>query len=199
MAFIPAPNCAVAALRGDLNGVAIVNTLWFEGSTPYDAGACLSVAQALQEWWRDYLKIVQVPTFTMNEIQVYAMDSLTAPTATEVVGESGTDAGEAAANQAAMVVTFRTAGRGRSSRGRNYVGGFSEADLSNNAWTTGVLDVVTQAYNDFPAYVGSINGSTHVVVSRYSQGAPRVQGLPQPVTSYDIQARPGTIRQRTGR
>lgn len=199
MAFVPAPNGAVAALRGELNGQAVVNTLWFSGTVPYTQPLCELLAGELADLWRDMLKPIQVPTYTLNEVQVYAMEAATSPTGTVTVGESGGGSGEAAANQAALVVTFRTGGRGRWSRGRNYLTGFSEAHLSNNAWTATPIGAAANFFGNLSTYVNGVNGSIHVVASRKLNGFDREVALMQTVLSYEPQALPGTIRQRTGR
>ena len=88
----------------------------------------------------------------------------------------------AAPNSAALAVSFRTAARGRTARGRNYVFGMPQAYLVSNSFSAPFVNGVQSAYNTLIG-VAADNGYTWVVASRYENNAPRTSGLTRPVTA----------------
>jgi len=96
---------------------------------------------------------------------------------------AGTSAVDPLPFNCAHCVSFRTANRGRSGRGRNYVMGLSDSEAAASAIQTTRLNLDVNAY---AALVGAgtfVAGLQFCVVSRYSGGAPRSVALIQPITS----------------
>lgn len=81
----------------------------------------------------------------------------------------------------AFCVTFLTAGRGRSSRGRNYIPAIAEPFVIGNTLDLTQANLYVAAYEALFA-VATDQNVTWVVVSHQTAGAPRVAGLAQPVT-----------------
>ena len=67
-------------------------------------------------------------------------------------------------------------------RGRNYIVGLAEDVVSGNSVTPGFAAAVTAAYTALITATGA-GPWLWVVVSRYSNGAPRSQGLAQAVNA----------------
>jgi hypothetical protein len=121
----------------------------------------------------------------MREVYLTDLSSQTAPTVTVVPGTNvlGSGTADPLPNNVALCVSFRTEGRGRSARGRNYISGHAETSLSGNTFNATVSNGIRDAYEellDATTYTGSW---TWVVLSRFEDGVARAAGLVQPVTA----------------
>lgn len=99
----------------------------------------------------------------------------------------------------AVVVTLRTATRGRSGRGRVYVAGWQEGH-----WDNGAFNATATAHA--MAYVGAVkagienSGFAMVIVSRQQNGVVLPTPATRPVTGYEVRSgRPGIQRRRVDR
>lgn len=187
MAFIPTPNSARLALIGTVQGQSIVNTMWFRRASTYDATALENLVSEVSSWWIDEI----VPNFSQDYTftSVYALDasSETGPTFTFTVpaGEVGQIASPTMALNAALTVTFQTATRGRSGRGRNYLSGLAETWGNGVQWQANLVAPIGAGYVALETYLVGTN-SAHVVASHYTNGAPRVTGVTYPVINYRL-------------
>lgn len=91
-----------------------------------------------------------------------------------------------------MSVSFRTALRGRSFRGRNYVAGLTEDQVAGNIFISTLSASWKAAYEAIAAAIAS-TGWTWVVVSRFSgvdavtkEPIPRAAGVTTPVLSVIV-------------
>lgn len=185
MVFIPVPNVAAVHLRYTQSGQLTENVLHFEGVAPVTAVALNILAEDIFDWWNANLKpLINAQTF-LREVYAVSLDSATSPTGTFAPSSpvAGTYTGTPLPNNATIAVSFRTEGRGRSSRGRVYQVGLSETSLSS---TQGQSVQAVYASDLVDAYdllrISPPSTWTFVVVSRYTGGAPRITGLAQPVT-----------------
>jgi hypothetical protein len=121
---------------------------------------------------------------TLNEVYTTDLTTQTGPTDTlaYVTPIPGERAHESLPNNVALTVSFRTAARGRSARGRNYIAGLSDDQVLHNTVDASVASGLAAAYNDIPARLEGL-GYGWVVVSKKSGGVPRVAGLARPVTT----------------
>jgi hypothetical protein len=95
-------------------------------------------------------------------------------------------------NNVTLTVSFRTANRGRSFRGRNYVVGLGETQVAGNTVAPSVITAFDGIYSQLLASpVAAI--ATWVVVSRFSgvdpvtkEPIPRVTGIATPITSVTV-------------
>ena len=201
MAFIPFPNGALAVLEYGAPGLNWTNTLWFEdlSGPPADYQG---LADYLHGWAGSNIMPNIQNSFQLQNVVVYKMDdqygqvfNSAAAAVTGSVGDSP------APINIALVVTFYSATRGRSGRGRNYITGFAEVDV-------GVIDVsnptrvsnIAAAYTSMLTGVQTGPGFAWVVASRYGLGVPRTQVLPLPVVSVEVRsATLGNQRRRIDR
>lgn len=112
---------------------------------------------------------------------------------------AGTQTGEVTDKSSAVVVTLRSAFRGRSGRGRLYIGGLSEGNMQSGLWTAGI---VTQAHN----WVNNIlaaclsAGWIPVIMSRMRDGVPRNPAEAHVITSIEVRNNiPGSQDRRNHR
>jgi hypothetical protein len=184
MAFIETPACARVAIAGLLFGRQIVNTLWFSGASNYAEGDLEDLSVFVGTWWTTQVLPVVSIDYTVGTITAYDMSSQSGPVFVNNIVAAGADASPSASGQNACVVTFNTPFRGRSGRGRNYISGIAEAELSANTVSSTVRTQLSVAYGALNAAVQTANNSIHNVVSFYENGVARGTGFKQPVTSY---------------
>jgi len=189
MAFIPTVDtvrCALNFTIGSQNGV---NTLWFKKSSSIVSADLAIIATDLVSWWDTYGDPCVVPACTLNSIDVVDQNTSSSPSLSHLISPAiaGTATGYAAPLNSTVVVSHRTLNRGRSSRGRFYLYGMSEADTNNDGVTLtsalqGLLAVLFANLNSFV----SPDGFSHVVVSKQLDKVTRSAGYAQAVTSYII-------------
>lgn len=191
MVFIPAPNVAQVEVRGTLDSQPVENTLYFLKKAPPITQASLQqLAQAVLDWW----DASALPWLPVNYVfrEVYATDqsSATGPASTVTsVGQSGSrnPASGVLPNSNTLCISFRTAGRGRSSRGRNYWAGLTRGDVTGNQASAILQGGLRDVYLDLrDLTINDIIPWYWVVLSRYHNKAPRPQGLTNTITEVLI-------------
>jgi hypothetical protein len=172
----------------------VENTLWFDmGEAPSEANL-LVLNNALAAWWADFYAPLVAADVQLVEIACTSMDTATGP---QIIlpappGTFGLVGQPALPNSVSLAVSFRTATRGRSFRGRNYVVGLTETQVTNNTVTSGVASSWQAAYAELLTFADT-PGNTWVVASRFSgvdagtgQPIPRVTGLATQITSVTV-------------
>jgi hypothetical protein len=184
MAFVGKTDVVQANLRFTLGDQQIENTLYFEyktgGVTPTEMA---SLGDDLVTWWDANIKTRVVDDLTFREVYLTDLSTQTSPTVTVTTGLpiTGTNTSDPLPNHVALCVSFRTNGRGRSARGRNYVSGFGEDAASGNTFDGSIANPIAQGY------AALINAATYtldwawVVYSRFENGDPRTEALIAPV------------------
>jgi hypothetical protein len=183
IAFISALNTAKVVLEQLFGSQTMANILYFANSAGWDEPGLTELAEAVRDWWIANMQPLINAGSALTAVTATDVESATGPTVTVPVSpaEEGALTGAALPTNCAIVVTFRAAGRGRSSRGRNYIGGLDADTLASNTdMNVPSLGNFTAAYEDL-SDVELATGATHVVVSYYHEKAPRTTALVQPV------------------
>lgn len=186
MVFVSGGNVAMVEARATYHGREVENTLYFRHDGPMDATSVQDLVDSITIGWLLSLRAVTVPEYSMDEWYVTDLTSGTAPTysITESPPLLGLDTSNPGMpGSIAMCVSFRTAGRGKSARGRNYVMGMTENNVTANALSTPYINAVIAAYEELLPGGGVDPDWTWGVFSRYTNNAPRMTGLFQPITS----------------
>jgi hypothetical protein len=199
MPFIPFPDgCAEVHLNGDIDTVPIQNTLGVKfvtgAATATDGAALLTAIDAYisASGWMANL----CPNTGLDNLEIIDLTSISGWTSTLTEGLTGTHAAGQVQAQVAMVITLTTAKRGRSFRGRNYVGGLPAAALASpGTWGSVEIGVWEGLYSGLQAAIAAA-GWTLVVLSRQLNNLPRTEGVATPVTAIRGNAKLGTIRGR---
>jgi hypothetical protein len=184
MTFVPAPGVVQVNQRATLFNQQIENVHYFElGSAP-DAAAIQQAADDARDEWIAQMLPVLTEDYIYREAYVTDLTSETAPAATSVPASltTGDGTSDSAPGSVTLCLSLRTSGRGRSSRGRQYISGISEGSIIDNAWDATKAQSVVQAFAEYQAQMAT-KGYALVVLSRIQNAAPRDQGLAQPVTS----------------
>jgi len=185
MPFIPVPNVLQAELRFDYGSQKCENVVYFEGSAGVTPVLASSLGGQLVSWWNTHFKTPSPTVMGLREVYITDLTSATSFTVSYVAGlpSFGLSAVDPLPFNCAHCVSFRTAARGRSGRGRNYVMGLSDSEAAASTISTTRVNLDVAAY---AALVGAgtfVAGLQFVVVSRFLDGNPRTVGLARPVTS----------------
>lgn len=194
MPFVPVPNTLLCELRMTTDLQKVENTLWFEVGGPPSASDMNDLGDALITWWNSFYAPLTWTGVQLREVVVTDMSSATAGQVTRIPAGAalGDVSDDPLPTSISLTVSFRTANRGRSFRGRNYIVGMTEGQTigANQVNGTVVADWIA-AYEALIG-VGSIISATWVVVSRFSgidgdgDPIPRVTGVTTPVETVVI-------------
>lgn len=187
MAFIPVPNVAKVSVEQELDGEPVVNTLYFYNANGWGMPGLTNLALDIGTWWASGLA-PQLSTAIALE-QVVATD-LSAQISSQYTYEpenrpNGLVVSDSIPNNAALCVSLRSPFRGRSARGRNYVGGIPEIHTTRSRVRPETIQGIIDAYEQLLT-VGPQNSSTWVVVSTRSNKQPRAEGVFLPVQSVVV-------------
>jgi len=196
----PAPGVTRAVFNYLSNGVATANVIHFTAPPGPDAPDPANLASDLASWW----KLNIAPLSSVNHIlqSVVCTDlSASGPPAVEHttgLPAAGTQAGESLPNNAALVMSLRTALRGRSFRGRLYMGGIAESQASGNNVIASFRDNAVIEWSEIILFVTApLSPDLQLVVlSYFSGGAVRGTPVATPVTSITADTRIDTMRRR---
>lgn len=177
MAFISVPNTLMAELiYSGSNGLS-ENTLYFQKDTAVQDSDPEEIALMLTSWWTANVKPLISSGLTLNRIEVTDLsteDSFFV--AMPVADGAGAVAIGALPNNVSVAVKFNTNRSGRSFRGRNYVLGLSDSQVTGDAIDAAVRTSYIAAYTQLMDDAGTA-GYTWVVASRYMNNAPRATGV----------------------
>lgn len=190
MAFVPVPNTVMVEVIYEWGGQTCENTLYYTSTT----GVTETSINDLLATINAYIQAEILPLLS-NTIQLVrligtlldAVDSIavTLNVSPPVVGG---DAAESLPYNAAYAVSFLTTKRGRSFRGRNYVPGLTIGSVAPGSIVDGAFrSAIVAAYDGLRGVAGD-DGWSMSVVSRVSDGAPRVTGIAtqvSAVTTFD--------------
>lgn len=193
MPFIPVPDTLLVEAIFEYDNQIVENTTYWQNSAGWDAGSVTTwlgqvrtiIEGDLLPLLSAGIKLVRVVGTLLDAVDALSLTVLATPE------NGGSDASGNLPGNVTYTVSFKTAGRGRSNRGRNYIPGLALTAKSgtnnvNPTFRTGVLDF----YTTLRASALS-DGIDMVVVSRYSgidsdgKPIPRVTGVTSSVTSID--------------
>lgn len=198
MAFQPVPNVAQCRVEGRQDNQLTINDVYFEisggGITPTNIQA---LATAVDVWARTSLASNLSEDWTYVRTIASDLTSATGPIGSASTPTPGGVAEEALPNNVAMCVSFRTAQRGRSGRGRNFVAGIPSPQVVLNTIDPTFISNILTVYLALIGPGAFVAGWEMVVVSRQTLGALRPSGLAIPIT--DIIAVTNTVRSMRSR
>lgn len=195
MPFVPVLNTAEAQLVVRLDSQTMENTLFFQLPTDPSAADLLSLGGDLIAWWGDNIAPQVSAAAELIEIVCTSLTSDTSPSVTSVppVAALGLVSGDFLPTNASLAVSFRTNLRGRSFRGRNYVIGLTESQVTGNHVSNVSVAAYKAAYEVLlPAGGAFTDDWAWVVVSRFHgvdvnhKPIPRTAGVRTAVTSVVI-------------
>lgn len=186
MPFIPTPNTARCAIRYALFGQDVINTLWFRktGLGPIDPLDLANLALDLGSWATTNLTPILSNDLQIQSVTCTSQDSLISPSVEQPITPGIGALGPSLPGNVCLTVKFNTAFRGRSGRGRNYVSGIREADVVGNVVDETFGENLVTAYNLLVSTPPT--DWNFVLVSHFSDNAPRTEGLIMDILSTSI-------------
>lgn len=186
MAFIPVPNCASIVVPYTIGAITMENVFGYRIDGPLDAtdvenaGAALAAA---------YNHLLPAQGTTLEYQDMVMTDEQTETGAqllyTGMTGTNGTDSSNLLPYQTAGLISWSTDTRGRSYRGRTYLGGFCEAASDGRD----VNPTLVGYFDDFAGEL--IDEGNFVVISRFSgvdpdthKPIPRDEGVISLITGH---------------
>lgn len=191
MAFIPVPNVAQIRLEGRIDNQQTINDLYFFQDGGFGELELANLTANVFSWWNTSIVTLLNEGFTSlraSARELTTQDGLAFETGSG--SSAGSVVGEAAPNNVAPAVSFRTGLAGRSFRGRNYIPGVSNTNITGNNVATDWRDDIVAGYN-LLLVGGTVlpAGFIWVVVSRFSgvdvdgHPVPRLAGIATTITS----------------
>lgn len=186
MPFQPVPNVVQVNVRANLLGEPVENVLNFvtiPASAPTLAEVEDIVDRVVDAWIDNILPVVG-GNYTLTSVLGTAIHDFGGAVYESTAGMpvDGAQSGEALPGQNAVVITHRTGFSGRNFRGRTYLCGFVESQVSGNFLTSGAQSAVSAAWAGFLADALGSEWNL-VVVSRWFEGVLRDEGLATVVSS----------------
>lgn len=191
MAFVPVANTVEVELRMLLDLQKIENTLYFTHATTFNISDLEVLSLDVVSWWTTRVAPIVPIDLTLVEVVVTDLTSATSPqwTTAPVPPVPGVLTSAVLPNNVSLAVSFRTANRGRSFRGRNYIPCLHEGQVEGNTVSTPVVQDWLEVYNAIPTDIaGPATSWTWCVVSRFSgtdtdgKPLPRTAGVVTPIT-----------------
>jgi hypothetical protein len=183
MPFLSVPDAAEIIIQGTLQGQAIANVIGAQHVGAYTQTDLDNLSNAVDGWvGSDYLPLV-ANSVTYDQTHVRGLNSIVDLESVDGTNTGpGTQSGSSMPANASFVITMRTGHTGRSARGRFYWWPFaSSVALSAQTVTTAFASAAEVAIGNLLAAI-STAGWTPVVISRRSNGAPRLVGVTTPIT-----------------
>ena len=189
MPFIPVENTAQVNIRYESANQSILeNVIYFLRVLAWTAEDLADLLDSVSAGWDNQMRgDVSTAISLLNlsardlttENGLYAELAIAQP-------HAGTHAGGVLPASVTWAVKFTTGFIGRSFRGRSYFVGLTEADVEGDFLQGTVGADILASYAAWMAGIENSEFVTHVVVSRYTNGFPRVAGLATPVTAYSF-------------
>lgn len=187
MAFIPIPETVKLEFIYLWDSQVVENVLHFTCNSAFSTTNMEDLAQAALAWWNTNLKPLVNSNVSLTTIRVTDMRSATGPVIEDTTGLpiAGTGSGSAVPNNVTVAIKLITANRGRSFRGRVYHVGLSSALVQGNTVTNATRTSLRNAYLALFT-ISSTPPWELGVASRYSNNAPRAEGLITEVTDVSV-------------
>jgi len=194
MPFVPVANTVLVETRMLLDEQQVENTFTVRFEASVSPTILENLAADFLGWWiNDYADIVS-DELELREVVATDLSSQTGPqfSLPAPIGSNGNITGSVLSNNVSLCVSFRTANRGRSFRGRNYIAGVPVASVVQNNAVTGYVAAVVTAYEKLLPGGGALTSGTWVVASRFSgvdsegKPIPRAAGVTTPITGVVV-------------
>lgn len=193
MASVLIPGTVEAEILMRLDSQEIENTLYFNKTGAWTPAEENDLALDLITWWGTHYSPPMSNMLVLHSVKITDWTSLTGAQVEVAPGSPfvGGQATEAMSNNVAPAISFHTASRGRSFRGRNYISGVPIDVVTQNTLLTAWTDAMVAAYTAL-FDVATANGCVWVVASRFSgveivdgkkRAIPRAEGITTPVTA----------------
>lgn len=186
MPFVPTPDTAKVEMRYNYVGQQVENLLYFKCNTGISPAKMIDLGEYLIDTWIADVQSGSPDSLRLREVFITDLTTESSPAVTVTTGlpADGGTATQSSPNNVTLTCSFRTFGRGRSSRGRNYLLGIREDEVGDNIVATGFKNRWSEFFNDITDPFPLSDDWTWSVVSLVHNKAPRSEGLVQQVLTH---------------
>jgi hypothetical protein len=181
--YQPVNNVVQCQLFGRVDGQVTINDLYFFAAGAITFTSLASLVNAVASWFGSNLAPLLSDDWSTERVIGTDLSTATGLRNEQAAVTIGGVTGEANPNNVAAVVSLRSANRGRSGRGRNYVPAIPGSAVTLNTLDPAFIGDLIDAYLLLMGAGSFLAGWELVVVSRVSAGIVRPTGLAQPVTN----------------
>lgn len=186
MAFIPVPNTVETVLQGDYVNQDVFNVLNWLFADPLSESELLAFAEGVFDSWHDNFRGWQCINYGLPSIKATGLDSAISPSQTffTTTENTGSRAELGWQLNASLCISLHTALRGRSYRGRDYLGGMYVSALQDAGTVLpAALAAILGGFVDMIDDIEATFDCQLVIVSRQHDHSPRVTGVTTPVNA----------------
>jgi hypothetical protein len=186
MDYIPVADTVQVDLFMIWDGQSIENVFHFKPDVAVDPFIMFDLGAHLVTWWNANRKTDMPTNLQLSAIKLTDLSTQTGTVVNYGTGLPlvGTNVSPSLPNNCALVVTKRTAKRGRSFRGRIYAPGLVEAGVTGNTVSAGFVTAALNAYGLIRNFAVGATNWDMVVVSRKQGGQWLVNGETNEVTTF---------------
>ncbi|MCK5318570.1 MAG: hypothetical protein KAJ55_11670 [Anaerolineales bacterium] len=197
MAYIRLPLGVRIAVEYEQFGKVIVNVYHVTTTDPILTAKLFDLADVFRDWWINTQRTGLSTDIALTSITALNLDVPNGQKVTRVVSpvSPGLAVGDAISNNVALVASLATSLTGRSFRGRSYMAGLREVDVTANNVSVGFAAGTVSNYIALTSNLIGANALL-VVASFQSGGVPRAEGVATEVSSVSVNTRVDTQRRR---
>lgn len=186
MPYIPVENTVSIEMIYSFNSQVCENVLHYRKGAAWSLSEATDLCDAIKAWWSATLDSYISVDVSLTQLRVTNLETQDGFVLNYGTGLPlpGAAAGASLPNNCCLVITKRTAKRGRSFRGRIYVPGMTETFVTGNTVTSGTVTGLVNAFNAMKAVTVGATTADMVVVSRFTGNAPRVTGVTEAITGF---------------
>jgi len=189
VAFIPAPNVAEVVVGCEVNSQDVFTVHNFLYPSAITIGDLTDLGVMVANSWGEYLAPLLSTAIHLLFVKCTDLTTVSAPAVEffPTANNFGEVGANPLSNNSALVVSWQTANRGKSYRGRTYQGGIPVTAAGNAIVVTGTFQMaLATAMQNFMDAIEVGQGVTQVIVSRQTANAPRTTAVSTPVTTLSI-------------
>lgn len=198
-AFIPFINTAEIVMQFDQQGVPGLVTLGVKKGAALSPTDLDNIGDLACAWITGQIGNYQHNSITWNQVKVTDLTTQFAPVSIRTTGlpaTGGVATGGVVGAQCAMVVSFQTANRGRSYRGRMYIPSLPASALQTaSTWSTTAAGNVQSGITSLLSTL-TLAGYQPCILSRQENLVRRLIGVATPITTFTVHLVMGTQRRR---
>lgn len=195
--FQPLLNGAKIEIRWNIGGQDVFNILWATVDAPPVSGQLDDLGIAVDTAVDTFLVPILANTMLYMGLRVidWSIEDGTQFIVDHGAGVPGGTVGIHIPANVAVTTTLQTNRTGRSYRGRTYLTGFVNGQISGN---TAIAGLVTSIGNWWVGYAAAVDGasSTPVIASFVQNGVRLVQGVSTAIQTYRVNSQVATQRRR---
>lgn len=197
MQFIPVPNCASVVMAFTYHDQQCMNKYHLESESPFDQASLALAGNLFSGWWSTNFRGYVGASLILNRILLRALDTDHSPAVEytqglPLAGQGGSPNGP---GNVTVAVKWASGLAGRSYRGRTFHLGLPVTQYSGNSLVAGVETTLAGKYNQLITDLDATPWHL-VVVSYYTNGAPRTQGVVTEISEASVDVHLDSQRRR---